>query len=127
MKKLLRHLIPIILVAITFMGGTDESGSQATKNPAGNAIAGTASYASDSWVSDVYLYLTQQTPGANMFRVPGTSQRTKTAHKNPFEFIKAGKIIQTGICNFIHKESLTVHSSFIKPAHRLISLGKLII
>lgn len=127
MKELLKYLFPVLLAAITFISGADESVATDTRSAADDAIVPTASYASDSWSPDVSPNLPEEFSGAHAFRVPSATQRTKTAHKNPFGFLKVSKVTATGIHHFIDKESLIVYSSFIKPAHRLISLGKLLI
>ena len=54
-------------------------------------------------------------------------KRTNPVSKNNLEFLKDGKIINANVLNLIHKNSLIKHCSFIKPIHRLIGLGKLVI
>lgn len=126
-NKLLTYLFLVILAGITFICGANVSDSTETKSLDSNVIIESASYISDSCVSDAHLYLSKQTSGTNVFRVPSKFQRTNTLHKNPFEFIKVSKLISTGIRNFIDKKTLIVYSTFIKPAHRLVSLGKFLI
>lgn len=127
MKELLKYLFPVLLAAITFISGADESVATDSRSAADDAIAPTASYASDSWAPDASLNLPEEFSGTHAFRLPSASQRTKTAQKHASGFLRASKLTATGIRHFIDKTSLTVHSSFIKPDHLLISLGKLLI
>jgi hypothetical protein len=77
---------------------------------------------------NVDLSLPRQISGiSNIHRVPNVVKRSGNWHKNNFEFVKSGKVVNVSISNFIQKESLSNLHRFAKSASWLISLGKLII
>lgn len=126
-NKLLKYIIVLILTAICFTGGLDKLNSSDTKSLHSDVIIKNSSYVSDSWISDISLYLPEQTSSINIVRIPNTPQRTHSIQKNPFESIKVNKLTSIGIRNFINKKSLIIYSAFIKPTHRLVCLGKFLI
>lgn len=123
----MRFLITIILLAIAFVSCSNESDLKTKENPTANLISGleTASYDVSCLDSDFYFH--NRVISFTAFRVQNATQRTTNVCKNNVEFIKTGKIFNRNIINLIQKKSLIEHSSFIKPIHRMISLGKLVI
>lgn len=125
-EKLLRYLIPIILMTIAVTGYTNKADSLSHNRltTASNIEIMTYDFYSAS-ESDFFVQPHQTTSPA--FRPQNTAKRTNNAPKHTPEFVKLGKIINTAVINLNQKKSLTTHSSFIKPYHRMICLGKLII
>ena len=127
-KNLLRHFIPVVLVAIAFIiGSGNRTDSVALECIANTLTTETECCNLESPVSQLDLLFPRQISGTNIPRLQNATKRTSNTHRNNLEFVKAGKVINAGIISSIQKESLNIHISFIKPACRLISLGKLII
>lgn len=127
MKVLEKYLIAIIFIAIAFVSCSKESDLETKENPISSATTELVSEYLSSSCSDSDIYFQRQVYSTTAFRVQSTEKRTSNANKNNLEFVKVGKIINTNILNLIHKESLYQHISFIKPFHRMICLGKLVI
>lgn len=123
----MRCLITIILVAIAFVSCSNESDLKTINNPTANLTTEleSASYDVSSLDSDFYFH--SRVVSFTAFRLQNLTQRTTNFCKNNVEFIKTGKIFNTNIINLIQKKSYIKHSSFIKPTHRMIGLGKLVI
>jgi hypothetical protein len=125
-KVLLRYLIPVILAAIALVGhnySSDLSLMISSNDDCDTELA--SSYSTSLFESDVLVHPNLTSHQA--FRLQTTNKRPSNTYKNSLEFVKLGKRINTGVINLIQKKSLTSHSSFIKPYHRMICLGKLII
>lgn len=127
MKSLMRFLITIVLVAIAFIGSSNKSDLRIQENPTQDSILEISSSYSPSFESCSELCIRSQVFSFPAFRVQNATQRTTNICKNNIEFIKTGKIFNRNIINFIQKKSLIERFSFIKPFHRMISLGKLVI
>ena len=127
-KHLTRYTIPVILFVIAFISGasgldlpTKESCNKFT-SPEQEVVY------LDSSTPQSSLNLPRQFSGVTPIHMQVTiTKRSSNAHRHNFEFVKSGKIINAGIRNLIQKESLNICSSFTKPVHKLICLGKLII
>ena len=61
----------------------------------------------------------------NVFRLQSAGKRTGKAYKSVSDFQKAGKAVE--VAAFVKKDLPRKHYSYVKPFHRLISLGRLII
>lgn len=127
MKSLMRYLITIILVVITFVSCSNKSDLKMNENPKQNLI--TESFLSYYSSFDSYsdLCIRSQVISFPAFRLQNVTQRTTNICKNNVGFIKTGKIFNRNIINFIQRKSLIEQLSFIKPIQRMISLGKLVI
>lgn len=125
MRNLLEILTSII-IAVAFINGTDKSTNVVLENPANCQTTETLTIYSDSSESASSLYLPRRTSCYNIQR-PITAKRTNSTYKSHIAFTRTGKVISSCLQKSIHKTSLTNHSSNIKPAHRLISFGKLVI
>lgn len=64
---------------------------------------------------------------ANSQRLQSSVKRITSTQRYIGGFYKTGKVSDAGSLQFIPNNNLISYSFFIKPAHRLISLGKLII
>ncbi|MEE0889240.1 MAG: hypothetical protein U0L57_03405 [Bacteroidales bacterium] len=127
MKSLMRFLITIVLVAIAFIGCSNKSDLKMKENPTQDSILEFFSSYSSSFDSYSDLCIHSQAFSFPAFRVQNATQRTTNICKNNVEFIKTGKIFNRNIINLIQKKSLIEQFSFIRPFHRMICLGKLVI
>lgn len=60
-------------------------------------------------------------------RVPSNTRRDNTENKHNVTYLKAGKVIHSGISYYIYNNLKLRNSVLSEPSHRLICLGKLII
>ena len=126
-KNFLRCLVSVIFVAAAFVCCADCLDSAVSQIPADDYASEVSCYYSDISTSDSDIYLPRRSSTTNTCRLQSITKRTHNAFKNNFEFIKAGKIICAVTGSSVLQESLNIRVSFIEPAQRLISLGKLII
>ncbi len=126
MKKLLSFIIPII-IAVAFINGNEEVESTILDDYATDLTTENSTYLDDCFVCDFDIYLPRQIPIPSVLRLQNHTKRTNISHNNHFKTIKAGKFDDSGLRKISQKKFLIVHYSFIKPFHRLISLGKLVI
>ena len=128
MGKKLKIFILIVLAAVALSGCTTRSGSTTIENQTLTSHYDIDAQYFDIDTPDIDLSLPRQVSGiSNIHRVPNLLKRTNSWHKNNFEFVKSGKVVNVSISNFIQKESLSNLHRFAKSASWLISLGKLII
>ena len=126
-KNFLRCLVSVIFVTAAFVCCADGLDSAVPQIPADDYASEVSCYYSDLSTSDSDIYLPRRSSTTNTCRLQSITKRTHNAFKNNFEFIKAGKIICAVTGSSVLQESLNIRVSFIEPAQRLISLGKLII
>lgn len=127
MKNSLRFLISIVFVFVAFVCDAQDDDCTILcdfeqSEPDGNE----SEYIASSLLSTDF-YLPRQVSGANALNIPTPLKRTSSEHKNNSEFVKAGKIINLGIGNFLENNPLNILSAFTKANHRLICFGRLII
>jgi hypothetical protein len=129
LKRVLRYLIPLVAMAIAFIGNssaaTNEISSHLSDNISHFEFQDNCTFECSDGEST--LFLPRQTTASAPSHLHGTSKRYNNAHKHNFEFTKSGKCFSTCIENYIHQHELSTHLSFTKSHHRLIGLGKLII
>ncbi len=127
-NHLLRYLFAVILAAIAFAGNakvSDLAGiepqdvSTLSDNEERCIIEATA--------PQFDFYASRHVFGEEVLRPQGSTTKPNTSLRGSFDFIKAGKVLNVGIINLNLKQSVNIRYSFIKPAHRLFSLGRLII
>ena len=126
MKKLLSFIIPII-IAVTFINGKEEVKSTNLDDYATDLTTKNCTYLDDCFVYDLDIYLPRQTSTPSVLRLQNQTKRTNISHNNHFKTIKAGKFDDSCLRKIYQQKSHIVHFSFIKPFHKLISLGKLVI
>ncbi len=126
MKKLLSFIIPII-IAVTFINGKEEVKSTNLDDYATDLTTKNCTYLDDCFVYDLDIYLPRQTSTPSVLRLQNQTKRTNISHNNHFKTIKAGKFDDSYLRKIYQQKSHIVHFSFIKPFHKLISLGKLIV
>ena len=128
MGKKLKIFILIVLATVALSGCTTKPDSIIVENRADISYSNIGVQYFDIDTPDIDLSLPRQVSGiSNIHRVPNLLKRTNSWHKNNFEFVKSGKVVNVSISNFIQKESLSNLHRFAKSASWLISLGKLII
>ena len=125
MKNLLKYLV-FIVAAVIFQDNTERSVTSVQEKGVADMSFIEEAYHSVISETDSELCLPRQVSFANSFRAQSTVRRTNTAHRNNFEFAKAGKIVNAGLRYSIQHQSIIIHSSLMQPSHRLLSLGRLI-
>lgn len=126
MKILLKYLI-FTTIVFAFIGGTDKSNSANCENLVCDLSVEFIYDYTDFSIFDSALHNSRQVSPTNIIYSNTPLQRVNNTHKHNFTFIKAGKILNTGIINSFQNNSLIFYSSRIKSVRRLISFGKLII
>ena len=126
MRNPLRYIFPFLLalIAIAFFGIADAPDSIAQES---NTAAATVTLSEEDCIdtpsSCSDLNLPRQITGTSIPRLQSPSKR----NGNSLELARICRITDAGTSTFIKKESLNIQYVFVKPACRLISLGKLII
>lgn len=128
MGKKLKIFILIVLATVALYSCTTRSDSTTIENQTLVSHSDIDVHYFHLDTPNVDLNLPRQISGiSNIHRVPNVVKRSGNWHKNNFEFVKSGKVVNVSISNFIQKESLSNLHRFAKSASWLISLGKLII
>ena len=127
-KRVLRYLIPFIVV---LLGLIDNSSAMGSISPSSPHSIPTSEFRTDCALEcaegESTLCLPRQVSASSPTHLHGAAKRCNNAHKHNFEFTKSGKCFSTCIGGYIHQHQLSTHLSFTKSHHRLIGLGKLII
>lgn len=126
-KRIAKYLTLLLAIVVTAIGyANDGENTVAERLPAeASAEFSTTFIDSTTHISDISL--SHQISSPSVLHLQGAARRTSNAHKNNFEYIASGKAINVCIENHIFKKSSTINTSFTKPEHKLIRLGKLII
>ena len=133
LKNILRYLFSLLIVAIALLCNVEECHSVAVEDTAEVLACDDTPETLDSqellepFAHPAGLLFPRRVSGASAVRLPGVAKRCVNGFKNNFGFIKSGKVINAGACSHIRNESLNIHYLFIKPTHRLIGFGKLLI
>lgn len=126
-KNLLRFITPIIILAIALTIGTNNSKSIVLEESIDNSMSQIdATYIKPTTI-DFELFFPRQISSTNILRLQNTTKRINSTQKNNITHFNSSRIENLRIKNFTNEKSSIIHSSFIKPFHRLICLGKLII
>lgn len=127
-KRVLRYLIPFIVVLLGLIDNSSAMESTSTNNshsiPTSELRTECALECAEG---ESTLCLPRQVSASSPTHLHGAAKRCNNAHKHNFEFTKSGKCFSTCIGGYIHQHQLSTHLSFTKSHHRLIGLGKLII
>ena len=126
MKDFIKYLI-LIIIAFAFIDGMGKSNSTVTMNSIEDLTTEFVTAHTDFSIFDSALHSSRQVSPVNTSSLQNISQRANNGHRQNYTFIKAGKILNTGVINSIYNNSQTYYSYLTKPIHRLISFGKLII
>ena len=126
MKNLLKYLIPLLMI-VAFHNAAGRfdvpSKSSAESNLPIENTALSVSFLSGSSSLNLPSQITYSSP----VRVEETARRTDSHSRQNFVFVKAGKLINTGIKYFVQKTTCVVKTSLTQHSGKLIFLGKLII
>jgi hypothetical protein len=126
-KKILKCLIVVLLATITMVGCATESDSTIVESQVNTSPTEIEAHYSDSSTADIDIHLARQiTSVSNMLRAISTVKRANIL-KNNVEYLKAGKVVNVAIGNFVQQESFYNKHRFAKSSSWLISLGILII
>ena len=127
-KNILNYFFLFFLFAVAFLSGAGKQDCVVSdSSPINTTTSEVVPCFSDYSPSDSDLFIPRRTSTANAVRMQSTAKRTNNVYKNNFEFVKAGRVINVGVGNFIRKESLAFHPLFINLDKRFIRIGKLII
>ena len=126
MKRLLKYLFPIIFAA-AFWSGADMTAHSVSDEILQESVLKETACTTSLSSTETEFCVPRQVSFANTQQVQCSARRTTSIHRNNLEFAKSGKVINVGVAFLIQKISIITHSSLIQPAHRLLSLGKLII
>lgn len=126
MKNRFAYLIIFFMSAVLF-NAAERHDAFSDEDHAGGFVMETVT--SSTFISDTDSDFCppRQISSINSVRLSSTSRRVLGSQRHNLEFVKAGKLINTGIRYFIQKSFINVHSSVTGQAHRLASLGRLII
>ena len=126
-KKIAKYLTLLLLIVIASLSNDNQTTSATHYDLPTQVVTEFSTTSINAATDSGNLTATSYSVAPHPIQLTGTAKRTTNAHKNNFEFIAAGKAINTCIENHIFKKSSTINTSFTKPEHRLIRLGKLII
>lgn len=126
-KRIAKYLTLLLAIVVTAIGYANDGENTVAERLPAEASAEFSTTFIDSTTHNSDISLSRQISLPSVLHLQGAAKRTSNAHKNNFEFIAAGKAINVCIENHIFKKSSTINTSFTKPEHKLIRLGKLII
>lgn len=126
MKNLLKYLIPL-LVVVAFHNAA--SGFDIPSQPTGvsEVPVENSAFSVSLSSSGSSLNLPSQISFSSPIRVEESARRTDSHSRHNLVFVKAGKLINTGIKYFVQKTTCVVKTSLTQHSGKLIFLGKLII
>lgn len=124
MKNLFRFLI-LIIIAVAFFNGNYNSDSLVTETTCDDLTSELNYDYPDFSPLNLNLYI--QIPSTNSLRQSSNTKRLNSSQKNHLKLSKSYKSRDLVTPNFILQKFSIVHTTFIKPFHRMISLGKLVI
>lgn len=126
MKNLLKYLI-LFLVFVAFHDAA--SGFDVPSNHSIESKVPTESTTFSTSLSSAgsSLNLPSQISYSSPVRVEESARRTESHNRQNFVFVKAGKLIDTGIKYYIQKTACVVKTSLTQHSAKLIFLGKLLI
>ena len=123
-KNLFRFLI-LIIIAVAFFNGNYNSDSLVTETTCDDLTSELNYDYPDFSPLNLDLYI--QIPSTNSLRQSSNTKRLNSSQKHYLKLLKLYKSRDLVTPNFILQKFSIVHATFIKPFHRMISLGKLVI
>lgn len=124
MKNLFRFLI-LIIIAVAFFNGNYNSDSLVTETTCDDLTSELNYDYPDFSPLNLDLYI--QIHSTNSLRQSSNTKRLNSSQKHYLKLLKSYKSRDLVTPNFILQKFSIVHATFIKPFHRMISLGKLVI
>lgn len=126
MRYLVKYILPLLFLALSWSAGDEIL-----------PVSDTNINESDhtEWVIDETLmtdplsqpYLTRTTSSVNFQNIQNGTRRGENGNRHNITYLKAGKIVHTGLCLDIHNNYTLIHSVLSEPSHKLIRCRKLII
>ena len=132
MKKWLKYLL-VSIVALAFYNGAGEyfvaerCASEAIENTSGIENVYTSAVCTNLSSPDSDFCPARQISSVTAPRLQSNGRRHESTSRQNFEFVKSGKIINSGIRYVLQKQSILSHSTLIEPASRLVCLCRFII
>ena len=126
-KSIAKYLTLFLCVAIAVIGHVNDTDNSVVKTLPSKVSTELSITHIDSATHSSDITLSHQVSSPSTIQLQGAAKRTNNAHKNNFEFTKAGKHLNTCIGGYIHQHDLTFDSSSTRSILRLIRLGRLII
>lgn len=127
MKRLLKYLLPIIVVT-AFWNGADNAVSNASEPVIVDiSTIECTDHSSNFSKSESKPCLPRQLSFTSPLRAQNAARRTAGIQRLRIEFTKSDKVINPGLRQIILRNSTIIHSTLIEPVQRLLYLGKLVI
>ena len=126
-KRIAKYLALLLAIVVTVIGYTNNSELSVATAQSSEILPTHTASTIEAAVPNGQISSINEVSAPQTIQLQGTTKRPNNAHRSNFEFIAAGRAINTRIENYIFKKSSTINTSFTKPEHRLIRLGKLII
>lgn len=126
-KRIAKYLALLLAIVVTVIGYTNNSELSVATAQSSEILPTHTASTIEAAVPNGQISHINEVSAPQTIQLQGTTKRPNNAHRSNFEFIAAGRAINTRIENYIFKKSSTINTSFTKPEHRLIRLGKLII
>jgi hypothetical protein len=126
MKKLLKYILPVIVVA-AFAGSQDSAECRSAEGLPGDISIYAEAYQTTLSETESELCLPRQISFASPQQVQRTARRASSIQRNNFEFSKAGKVENAGLRYFIQTIFIVTRSPLADPVNILLAMGKLII
>lgn len=126
MKKLLKYLLPLIVIS-AFCNLTGSNASAVSEDAVADFVIDAVMADTDVSATGSEICLPRQVSFGNTNRVQSAPRRTSGTHRSNVEFAKSGRIVNACLRYFIQRKSIIIHSYLLEPAYRLLYLGKLII
>lgn len=126
MKKWLKYLLPVIVVAAFWNITGENVSSKAIDNATDVSIIDSTCEPSLS-EPESEPCLPRQISFSNSYRVQSVARKTAGMQRYNLEFTKAGKIFNSSIRYVIQTCSRIISPTLSEPSQKLLSLGRLII
>lgn len=126
-KHIAKYITLLLAIVLTAVGYANDSKTSVVEIPQPEAATILCETFVESPMQGGEISTSHQVSAPHTIELQGTTKRPNNAHRSNFEFIAAGRALNTRIANHIFKKSSSINTSFTKPEHRLIRLGKLII
>lgn len=128
MNRLLKYLFFLILIVVVSNTTVRDEDALSQETFVGNSqVEEESDYITFASLDQLFSTTLPVSSSATARLQGGVKRPNNNVHKHNYTFLKAEKIIKTGIKYFIQNSTIIIHSALAEPAHRLIVLCKLII
>lgn len=125
MLRLLKYLLPLVVVA-ALCGGTHERVADVQEDFMSEVALDALSCQNSISETESDLCLPRQITSGTSVNFHNAARRTTNVQRSCLEFIKAGKLINTG-AKHLTNNTILVQSALYEPIDRLFAMGRLII